>query len=165
MIGEGAMNCRQIRSRFADLLDGHLRPNLRRTVQEHLAKCPECRDEFEELEGFLANCDEFLVCPGPAYSFETLRARMATIEPLQEVIAFLPKLRVEGAIPRLAVGFLVMLMVCGTPGTFRNTRGLCDAVRDPFRTRVAQWENQFALLDLDADMVQARSNGRPGEEA
>ncbi len=137
------MECRMIQSRLTGYLDGDLRPSERRWVDEHLKECPACRDELAEAKRFLQDCHEFLVCPGPAYSFEVLRARMASIEPVQEIIAFLPKLRINAFIPRFAVAMLALLLVGGTPFTLRNSRHVYNNVRLSFEDRAAQWDDTY----------------------
>lgn len=126
------MECRYIQSRLASHVDGDLSPGGRREVERHVAVCAECREELVALQRFTDDCREFLVFPGPAYSFDALRARMKAIEPLEEIAAFLPRLRVMGTVPRFAVTLLLMILIGGTPFTIRNTRMLYVAMKTPF---------------------------------
>ena len=126
------MDCRNLQGKFTDYVDGDLRPAEGRMLERHLASCPACRQEYEALKWFLDDCHEFLVAPGPAYSFASLRARMAAVKPLEEVVAFLPRLRVHGAIPRYAVALLFMILVGSTPSTYSSTRTLYASIRSPF---------------------------------
>ncbi|MBI2304923.1 MAG: zf-HC2 domain-containing protein [Chloroflexi bacterium] len=43
------VRCRQVRDRLSEYMDGRLKEGERRRVEEHLAACPECRWELEEL--------------------------------------------------------------------------------------------------------------------
>ncbi len=141
------MECRHVRIKLPGYLDGDLLPSERRPLEDHLAECPECRAEWEELRGFTSTLQEFVVCPGPAYSFEALRRRLATIEPLEEVVAFLPRLRVNGLIPRFAVATLLLLLVNGGPFALRNSRQLYTAMKIPFSERHGQIDDSEKYLD------------------
>lgn len=157
------LECRYIRSKFTGYVDGDLYPAERRMVDSHVAECSACRAELAETRHFLRMCHEFLVCPAPAYSFEALRQRMAAIEPLQEVVAFLPKLRINAAIPRFAVAMLLMLIVGGAPFTLRNTRHLYSMMRSPFAERVDQVDDAYQdRLDEQYREEILRTTGRDG---
>ena len=159
------MECRHIRSRFTGYVDGDLHPQERRLVEGHTAGCAGCREELAALSGFLNDCHEFVVCPEPSYSFERLRARMATIQPLEEVVAFLPKLRVHGAFPRLVVSALFLLFVGSGPLTARGGQQLMSMVKSPFNLRSDQLEEGY-LDRLDAEYrakVARNSSGGDGE--
>ncbi|HPO13631.1 MAG TPA: anti-sigma factor [Candidatus Hydrogenedentes bacterium] len=137
------MECRTIQSRFTGYLDGDLRPAERRRVEAHIAECPACQEEFAHAKHFLQDCHEFLVCPGPAYSFETLRTRMAAIEPIQEIVAFLPKLRINAFIPRFAVALLALTLIAGPPYALRNSRQVYSTIKLSFHDHAAQWDDNY----------------------
>jgi hypothetical protein len=129
-------NCRQIQSRFAGYLDGDLRAEEKHHIDKHVETCTECATAFGETQSFLGEVEEFLVHTGPTYSFETLRLRMAQIEPLEEIVAFLPKLKVQHTIPRFAVAMLVLVLVGGGgPFSLRNTKELYTAMKSPFKVQ------------------------------
>lgn len=135
------MDCQQVQSRFTAYVDGDLRPAEERWVKQHLERCAACQEELAAMRRFLGDCHEFLVHPGQSYTFEQLRVRMATIEPLEEIIAYLPKLRINNFIPRFAVAMVFMMLVSGAPYTLRNSRHVYDAVRLSFKTQADQWED------------------------
>lgn len=134
--------CRKIRSKFTDYVDGELRSAEREAVDAHLSVCDACREEFAEHRCLLTTCDEFLVPEGPMYSFAELRRRMAVVEPLEEIIAFVPKLRIRGPVPRFAVSCLLMLLFGGLPATFRYSRELYHQARDPILAYTDRVEDQ-----------------------
>ncbi|HNT89185.1 MAG TPA: hypothetical protein PKL84_15090, partial [Candidatus Hydrogenedentes bacterium] len=105
--------------------------------------CAGCREEFAAHRHFLATCDEFLVPEEPAYSFAELRRRMTDVEPLAEIVAFVPKLRIRGPVPRFAVSCLLMLLAGGLPATFRFSRDMYHQARDPFLAYKARVEDQY----------------------
>ncbi len=44
------MNCKEIKIHLIDLIDGKLSDPLRKAVEEGLASCPDCQQEYEELK-------------------------------------------------------------------------------------------------------------------
>ncbi|MBP8128818.1 MAG: zf-HC2 domain-containing protein [Candidatus Hydrogenedentes bacterium] len=135
--------CRRVRSKFTDYVDGELRTPDREAVDAHLSVCSACREEFAEHRYFLTTCDEFLVPDGPVYSFAGLRPRMADIEPLEEIVAFVPKVRIRGPVPRFAVSCLLMLLAGGLPATFRFGREMYHQARDPIIAYTDRVEEQY----------------------
>ena len=125
------MNCSAIQSRIADLADGHLSPDGRRRVEEHLSGCAECREARADMQVFLDACHAALSHPGPSYTFADLRARMASIEPLDEVIQFIPKLRADHGFPRFAVAMVVAVLVLGAPSALRHAWAIHGAIKTP----------------------------------
>lgn len=127
------MECRQIRRALPALLDGDLRPGPEREVRDHLEVCPDCIAAYAELREFLSASDRALTYGGAPLRFEALRARMATIEPLDQVIRYqLPKLKIPGAVPRFAVAMVLLVVMAGFPYAFRNSRKVYASVRTPF---------------------------------
>lgn len=124
-------DCRHIRSRFTAYLDGDLRNAERETVDVHLRDCADCQADFAAFREFLLNCDEFLAAPPPTYTFDSLRARMADIEPLAEIIDFVPKMHIHGAVPRFALSVMLMVLVGGLPGALRHSREVAQQLRSP----------------------------------
>jgi predicted anti-sigma-YlaC factor YlaD len=145
------MDCRRVQSRLIDWIDGDLAPVLAEDMRDHLNQCPECRREADALADFLQNTREFLACPGSVYSFRHLRARMAEIEPLEEIAAFLPRLRVNGLIPRLAVSAVLMALLGMMPASIRESRASYSAMKTPFNDR--------------ADTIDAACGEFPGMES
>ena len=125
------MNCRAIQSRIADLADGHLSPGNRRWVEDHLQACPACREEQVDVEAFLAECREALAYSGPTYSFAALKARMDAIQPLEEVMLFVPKLRTQNGFARFAVAMVMAVMILGAPTALRHLWAIHGALRMP----------------------------------
>ena len=132
------MDCRNIRRTLPGLADGDLRPAAEDEVRSHLESCPECAAEWESLQEFLETGGEALAYAGPAMSFDSLRARMVAIEPLEEVLRYqLPKLRIPGAVPRFATAMVLLALLAGVPYAFRHTRQVYTAVQSPFEQQEA----------------------------
>jgi anti-sigma factor RsiW len=120
------------------LADGDLRPAAEAEVRSHLESCPDCAAEWESQQEFLETVGEALAYTGPAISFDSLRARMAAIEPLEEVLRYqLPKLRIPGAVPRFATAMVLLALLAGVPYAFRHTRQVYIAVQSPFEQQEA----------------------------
>lgn len=127
------MECRNIRRALPALLDGDLRPDPAREVQQHVDACDACARELESLQAFLAETGRAMAYRGAPLEFEALRARMAAVDPLDELVRFkLPNLRVPGAAPRFVTAMILLAIMAGVPYAFRHTRQVYAAVRCPF---------------------------------
>ena len=146
------MECRSIRRTLPALIDGDLRPEPEDVVRRHLNSCPACAAEYAELQDVMGISGDALAYRGDPLSFSALRARMATVEPLEQVLRYqLPKLRIPGAAPRFAVAMLLLAVLAGVPYAFRHTRQVYTSVRTPFAHQ-------------EATLLAALDDGRfPGE--
>ena len=147
------MNCKITQSKMLDYIDGALYRDECSDIEIHLCGCEHCREFYQEMKAFSDTCAEFVVYPDQPYSFKTLRARMATIRPLDEVVAFFPKMRARGLTGRLATATLLMLFVLLLPTTVRISRESCTATRRPFTEEKAKWEPEYQE-ELDAQYRQ-----------
>lgn len=145
-------DCRHIRSKFTAYLDGDLQNAERETVDAHLRDCVDCQAEFAAFREFLLDCDEFLAAPEPSYTFDGLRARMADIEPLAEVIDFAPKMHVHGAVPRFALSVVLMFLIGGLPGALRHSREVVHQLRSPLVDYQARLDRRIEE-SLDKDLA------------
>ncbi len=144
------MDCRRMQRKFVAYLDGDLSPGARTAAEQHLASCLECREALESLRAFDAECRDALAYPETPYPFAALRARMAEIVPLDEVRAFLPHLKVQGAIPRFAVALMLMMITGGAAGAVRYCHAAYTVARQPFVSRTEQVEDDYQER-LDAE--------------
>lgn len=150
------MDCRTIRRALPALVDGHLRPVAEAEVRRHLDVCPDCVAEWKSLAALLELSDAAMTYEGAPLDFEKLRARMAAMEPLEEVLRYqLPKLRIPGAVPRFATAMVLLALLAGVPYAFRHTRQVYAAVQSPF-------EQQEAMLAAALD--EDRFPGEPVRE-
>ena len=151
------MECRDIRRSLPALLDGDLRPAPEAEVRRHLDACPECAAEYRLFCDDLRLADDSLAYPGAKLSFDRLRARMATIEPLEDVLRYrLPKLRIPGTAPRFVTAMILLVFLAGVPYAFRHTRHVYTAVKSPFARQEATLlaaldENRFPGDPAPAD--------------
>lgn len=69
------MECINLRGLFLDYLDGHLGEEELRTVDAHVARCPECHEELSELGVFTDMCRDAVrhPCPDDGYGEFQLR--------------------------------------------------------------------------------------------
>lgn len=147
------MNCKITQSKMLDYIDGALYQSECSDIEIHLCSCERCRDFYREMKNFSDTCAEFVVYPDKPYAFKALRARMATIRPLDEVVAFFPKMRARGLTGRLATAALLLLFVLLLPTTVRVSRESCTVTRRPFAEEKAKWEPEYQEK-LDAEYRQ-----------
>ena len=137
------MNCRLTRSKIVDYIDDALYPGDRSDIDVHLCGCEKCRALYREVKSFSDTCAEFIVYPDKPYSFNVLRARMASIRPLDEIVLFLPKMHSQGLTARLATALLLLIFVALLPSTVRASRDTCAAAKRPFNEEKAKWEPEY----------------------
>lgn len=139
------MECRDICRTLPALMDGDLRPGPEAEVHRHLETCPGCLAEWEALRADMALADAALAYRGVPLSFDGLRARMAAIEPLEEVLRYrLPKLKIPGTAPRFVAAMGLLVLLAGVPYALRHTRQVYTSVKTPF---AQQEETLAAALD------------------
>ena len=127
------MDCRTIQRDLPALVDGDLRPHRAQVLTAHLASCRDCERSRKDYVAFRGAAKSALTYRGPALSFETLRAEMHQIEPLDQVLRYqLPKLKVPGTVPRFAVAMALLVSVAGPTYACRHTRQVYVAVKTPF---------------------------------
>lgn len=59
------MNCEEIKIHLIDLIDNNLPDELRKEVEQGLANCPECQQEYEELKILFQNIQKQTLVPTP----------------------------------------------------------------------------------------------------
>lgn len=161
--------CRRIRSRFTDYVDDSMRATERAGIEAHLAECDTCRGYFGEHVELLQTVEDVLFAPEPTYTFDDLRVRMAEIEPVREILAFVPKMRMQAPIPRFALAFVMMTLVFGLPTALRCSREMACQLRRPSMTYEARVDQKLDEIDdpalaREADALQLRGLGT-GPEA
>lgn len=70
------MDCRSARRLLSRFLDRELPDDLGRAFQDHLAACPACRKETEELRSLLEVFSEPAAVPAPARLYGLIRDRL-----------------------------------------------------------------------------------------
>lgn len=97
------MTPQRLDAQIIALLDGDLMPGARERLHAELAADPA---KAKAAAAWRALSDEWrgaLAHPGAAYTFDALRARMRDLTPVEEVRLFLPRVRLDSPVPRLAV--------------------------------------------------------------
>jgi anti-sigma factor RsiW len=140
------MECRYIRMSMPAFLDGDLAPAKRCVVEEHLAECPACATELEALNALFEDACVYLECPEPVPAFAVIRQQLDRVEPIDEVMAFLPRLKIRRAVPRFVVAALLLLFAGGGQYLVRGTWQMISQGR----TSVAAHR-----VDLDARLAEA----------
>ncbi|MCC6143873.1 MAG: zf-HC2 domain-containing protein [Candidatus Hydrogenedentes bacterium] len=140
------MECRHIRMNLPAFLDGDLSPDSRWIVEDHLEWCPACAEELADLNDFNAGARLCLECPAPAPEFHTIQTRLHTIDPLEEVVAFLPRLKIRRAVPRLVVACFFLFLAGGSQYLLRHAWQILAQGRVAVETH---------RLDLEARLADA----------
>jgi len=107
------------------LLDGDLMPGARDRLQAELAADPAKAEAAAAWRALSAEWRSALAHPGGAYTFDTLRARLRDLTPVEEVRLFLPRVRLDSPVPRLAVAamFAAALGASWMTGKLSRTAG------------------------------------------
>ncbi|MBI1320595.1 MAG: hypothetical protein GC168_16855 [Candidatus Hydrogenedens sp.] len=115
-------------------LDGELDPNAQRDLLEEAFNDPETEARLHAWREDLAAFDAALAPPEARYTFATLRARLETITPLDEIRLFLPRLRLDSPVPRFAVAAMLAAALGSSWLLGRFQRAQADAA-DRLRDR------------------------------
>ncbi len=95
------------------------------------------------MKEFTALTTEAVAYPDTAYPYEALRSRMAVITPLDEVMAFFPKLRSHSLIGRMATAFLFLVFALLLPWPAREAKASFNAARRVMTEEVAKWDDDY----------------------
>lgn len=137
------MQCRHVQMKLPAYFDGDLSPAAIGEVDEHIRSCETCRDEFHTVQALFSDCRAVLTSVQPTYTFDSLRLRMAQVRTLDEVVAFLPKLRINHTVPRLTVAALFLLLFVLSDVPVRHFRTMYHAMQRPFNARAEQWKPEY----------------------
>lgn len=100
--------------------------------------------------------------PGQPYAYARLAARLPDITPLDEVAAFLPRLRVSGRSPRLAMAVVMILLVAVGQVSLRQGRNTLTNMKDVATGHDQRIKTAFMeYLDTDLGKPESRSGGLP----
>lgn len=133
------MDCQRVRTELGELVARQVTPSRSAALHVHIAECSACHAALQEEEALRMVSATSLTYNGPVYSYAALRARMASIEPLQEVLVLLPKLQKIGATPRFAVAMVLLVFFGGVTYATRHARGLHAVCKEPIM------EQRFAI--------------------
>lgn len=133
------MDCQRVRMELGELAARQVTPARRDTLHAHVVECPACFSALAEEEFLKTSASDALAYTGPVYSYAKLRARMVTIEPLQNVLVLLPKLQKIGAIPSFAIAVVLLVGFGGLTYATRHARGLYAVCKEPVM------EQRFAI--------------------
>lgn len=137
------MKCHHFEQIIVARMDGDLYPAQAEELDSHLEQCPECRSFLQEMKHFSDTCSEFVVYPESLYPYSDLRARMARIKPLQEVLAYLPHMRATGFLERLAVAVLFLVFTLSLPMPLKSYRDRFGSVKGSFHEAKSKWEESY----------------------
>jgi len=125
------MDCSEVRKRFVDYIDGDLDEHEHIVVENHLAECYLCKEDFDDLDSILRVCEDVLHHPHPVNRFAELRLRTTDAVTRPGLVPFRHRLRVGELFGRLAVAALVVFMVAVSPAAMKATEWLFTPPADP----------------------------------
>ncbi len=125
------MECRHIRSKFVDYIDGDLSPHERAMVDDHLAGCYLCKEAFDEFAETLRLCEDVLHHPHPVNRFDELHEQIAAYAARSCRVPFGRRMRVGQLLARLAIAAAIVLMAAAAPSAVRAARWLFTPVSNP----------------------------------
>lgn len=136
------MKCNHIKSRLIGFIDGDLYPADHREIETHLRYCDSCHQEWLAMKALSDTTSEFIVYQDAPYPYAALRPRMAVISPLEEIMAFFPRMRAQGLAGRLAT-VLSLLFLFSLPFPGRLVRDLTEPARRTLAEEIAKWEEPY----------------------
>ncbi len=97
------MNCRRAKKEISRFLDRETPEELMRDFEEHLATCPACREETEELRSLLEIIEKPADVPAPARLYNLIRERLPDPERVRVLPWWKPVL-----VPALATAAFIL---------------------------------------------------------
>lgn len=104
---DNSMNCKEIRERMSEYIDGVLDEERKQVLMEHVGACANCRRELSELERTIALVRSLEEVDPPADLLKQVHARLAVKEKSQPVIFYLFSLPQT----RIAIAAALLLVV------------------------------------------------------
>ncbi|HEX7320608.1 MAG TPA: anti-sigma factor [bacterium] len=103
------MNCQQARSLISRFLDRELSEDILRAFEDHLAACPACRQETEELRSLLKIIEKPADVPAPTRLFALIRERLPDHNRIRAIPWWKPAL-----VPVLAAAAFILTAFAST---------------------------------------------------
>lgn len=138
-----AMKCTHIQSKLIGFIDGDLHPADRDDVALHLRYCDACHQAYQALHLFNEAAAECIVYPDTPYPFAALRPRMAAVTPLNEVMAFFPKMRSRSLTGRLATAALLLVFALPLSWPARDAKENFITAKRTMAHASDKWEDEY----------------------
>ena len=153
--------CAKLELLLDDHVDGSLDPALAARVEEHLAACPRCRAEVDDLRSLLAATAALPRSLDPGHDLWPGIARR--LEPRTTAAAGSPSLRPSSGRPRWwlqAVAALLLLAVGGLMGRLLPAAKVVDSAGSPVgEARLAAWDGAGDGFGLaEAEFLRAKES-------
>ncbi len=142
------MTPQRLDAQIIALLDGDLMPGARERLRAELDADPAKAEAAAEWRALSDEWRGALAHPGAAYTFDVLRARLRDLTPVEEVRLFLPRVRLDSPVPRLAVAAMFAAAVGASWMTGKLSR---TAGAGGVEQLHARSEHLDAALDAAAD--------------
>jgi anti-sigma factor RsiW len=169
------MRCTGMEDKLIEYLDGRAKPAERRSVEEHLSACADCRiraEEFRALFGVLEDLP--VVSPSPSFD-ASLRARIAAEPQRRAFWNWLPSPRLAFAVTALVVMSVWLASMPAPRGTTSQAKTDTAATQVPADSEFGMirdlpvLENYDVLSKFDAlselPTSQSSAAGEQGKES
>lgn len=156
------MECKVAERKMLAWLHDELPLHQRAEIAEHIAACAVCAERAASLQEILDAGQTALKYEGPCYSYHQLQTRMHQVTAMEEVYAWVPKLRVIHPVPRFALAMFLMGIMLLSPllqSRLRPNPGNLATPLLQYRQELHHWE-RLALNPTEADIPNRQI--RPG---
>ena len=135
-------------------LDGALPPGEAAAFAAELRRDPALAAELQTWHDTQQMVRDALEAAAPAVSYRALRPRLADVRPLDEALEFVPRLRVQGVVPRVLIAGMVVLCAVGPWAALRAVPAIMQQARVTVtaHTHEVQAAHALALAPLEEDL-------------
>ncbi len=138
------MDCRKIDRKIVAWLCDELPIHQRAGIGTHVEACESCARRTDELRWVLETGKQQLDYQGSVYSFHMFKARLHTINSLEEVCSWIPVLRVIHPLPRVALAALCLFIAVSAPLFQSRVRHMHTRLTTPlyqYQKTLHEWEH------------------------
>jgi hypothetical protein len=113
------MNDRHVRDKLSEYIDGMLSQEEASAVKEHLDRCPDCMEEYEEMVKIIGHMNQMESLETPEFFVEKVHERLEKPSSLQRFIKglFFPlKIKIPLELAGVAAAALLVIYIVGVRG-------------------------------------------------
>ncbi|NOR12389.1 MAG: hypothetical protein GQ545_03965 [Candidatus Aminicenantes bacterium] len=113
------MNDRHVRDKLSEYIDGMLSQEEASAVKEHLDRCPDCMEEYEEMVKIIGQMNQMESLETPEFFVEKVHERLEKPLPLKKLVKglFFPlKIKIPLELAGVAAAALLVIYIVGVRG-------------------------------------------------
>lgn len=134
------MRCGIAQSKIPAALDQELSSRDAVEFALHLESCDACRAAYEDAQAVDALVEATVLQPEATYNFNDLKKQLHTVDVLEEIRAYIPKLQARGPIPRFIAACLVLMLMVLGQNSSATVQGAHAQTRDALDKGQARFE-------------------------